>query len=295
MEEIMVQKTTIHAQSQTLPGSDEKLEPAAIFIRDDYKGSDKLAGKVALVTGGDSGIGRSVVQHFAREGADIAFTYLPDSEEEAQDAKIAQQLAEKEGRKCVAYPVDLRSADSCRDLIDKVVKEFGKLNILVNNAGTQYPNEDITTLSDEQWLNTFDVNIHPVFFLSKAALPHLKEDDCIINTTSVNAYIGPQILLDYTATKGAIVSFTRALSNQIAAKGIRVNAVAPGPVWTPLQPATLGHHNPQWLEDFGHETPMGRAGQPSELGPVYVFLASLDSSFISGQVLHPNGGTMVGG
>ncbi|MBS0856180.1 MULTISPECIES: SDR family oxidoreductase [unclassified Tatumella] len=291
----MVQKTTIHAQSQTLPGSDEKLKPAATFIREDYQGSHKLAGKVALVTGGDSGIGRSVVQHFAREGADIALTYLPDSEEEAQDAKVAQQLAEQEGRKCVIYPVDLRSADHCRQLISRVVSEFGQLNILVNNAGTQYPNEDLTTLSDEQWLNTFDVNIHSVFFLTKAALPHMKANDAIINTTSVNAYIGPEILLDYTATKGAIVSFTRALSNQIVSKGIRVNAVAPGPVWTPLQPATLGHYNPQWLEDFGHETPMGRAGQPSELGPVYVFLASQDSSFISGQVLHPNGGTMVGG
>lgn len=291
----MVQKITIHTQSQTLPGSDEKLKPAAVFIRDDYKGSGKLAGKVALVTGGDSGIGRSVVQHFAREGADIALTYLPDSEDEAQDAKIAQQLVEKEGRKCVTYPVDLRKAENCRQLVDSVVKEFGKLNILVNNAGTQYPNEDITTLSDEKWLDTFDVNIHSVFFMTKAALPHLQEDDSIINTTSVNAYVGPEMLLDYTATKGAIVSFTRALSNQIAAKGIRVNAVAPGPVWTPLQPATLGDYNKDLLEDFGHETPMGRAGQPSELGPVYVFLASLDSSFISGQVLHPNGGIMVGG
>ena len=291
----MVQKTTIHAQSQTLPGSDAKLEPEALFIREDYRGSGKLAGKVALITGGDSGIGRSVVQHFAREGADIALTCLPDSEDEARDAKVARQLAEQEGRKCVVYPVDLRSAENCRQLIASVVSEFGQLNILVNNAGTQYPNEDITTLSDEQWLNTFDVNIHSMFFLTKAAIPHLKENDSIINTTSVNAYIGPEILLDYTATKGAIVSFTRALSNQIVSKGIRINAVAPGPVWTPLQPATLGHYNPEWLENFGHETPMGRAGQPSELGPVYVFLASQDSSFISGQVLHPNGGTMVGG
>ncbi|KGD80189.1 short-chain dehydrogenase [Tatumella morbirosei] len=291
----MVQKTTIHAQSQTLPGSDAKLQPEALFIREDYRGSGKLAGKVALITGGDSGIGRSVVQHFAREGADIALTCLPDSEDEARDAKVARQLAEQEGRKCVVYPVDLRSAENCRQLIASVVSEFGQLNILVNNAGTQYPNEDITTLSDEQWMNTFDVNIHSMFFLTKAAIPHLKENDSIINTTSVNAYIGPEFLLDYTATKGAIVSFTRALSNQIVSKGIRINAVAPGPVWTPLQPATLGHYNPEWLENFGHETPMGRAGQPSELGPVYVFLASQDSSFISGQVLHPNGGTMVGG
>ena len=291
----MVKKTVIHAQSQTLPGAESRLEPAAKVIRDEYRGSDKLRGKVALITGGDSGIGRSVALHFAREGAAVALTYLPDSSDELDDARSIKQLVEKEGVKCVIYPVDLRCPEACRKLVADVIAEFSALNILVNNAGTQYPVEDILALSDEQWLNTFDVNIHSMFFLTKAALPHLGEDDAIINTTSVNAYIGPEFLLDYTATKGAIVSFTRALSNQVVAKGIRVNAVAPGPVWTPLQPATLGNHNPQWLEDFGSDTPMGRAGQPSELGPVYVFLASLDSSYISGQVLHPNGGMMVGG
>lgn len=291
----MVKKTIIHAQSQTLPGSEAKLSPHAEMIRNDYRGSGKLQGKVALVTGGDSGIGRSAALHFAREGADIAITYLPNSEDEAADANSLKELVEKEGRKCTTYAVDLRQADNCRKLIADVIEAFGKLNILVNNAGTQYPNEDLTTLSDEQWINTFDTNIHSIFFLTKAALPHLHEDDSIINTTSVNAYIGPAMLIDYTATKGAIVSFTRALANQVAAKGIRINAVAPGPVWTPLQPATLGHYNPQLLEDFGQETPLGRAGQPSELGPTYVFLASLDASYITGQVIHPNGGTMVGG
>ncbi|MBT0727208.1 SDR family oxidoreductase [Rosenbergiella australiborealis] len=291
----MVKKIEIHAQSQKLPGSEEKLSPKAIMIREDYQGSNKLVGKIALVTGGDSGIGRSAALHFAREGADVALTYLPNNEDEAADARSIKALIEQEGRQCAIYPVDLRHAENCRKLVADVIEAFGKLNILVNNAGIQYPNEDLTTLSDEQWLNTFDTNIHSIFFLTKAALPHLGEDDSIINTTSVNAYVGPQMLIDYTATKGAIVSFTRALSNQVAAKGIRVNAVAPGPVWTPLQPATLGDYNPELLENFGHETPMGRAGQPSELGPVYVFLASLDSSFISGQVIHPNGGIMVGG
>ena len=291
----MTDRAVIHAQSQTLPGAESKLSPLAEMIRKDYKGSEKLKGKIALITGGDSGIGRSAALHFAREGAKLAITYLPDSEDERQDALSVQRLIEDEGSTCIIYPVDLRKAENCRKLIDDVIKDFGSLNILVNNAGTQYPVENIVDLSDEQWLNTFSVNINSIFFLTKAAIPHLSKGDSIINTTSVNAYIGPEILLDYSATKGAIVSFTRALSNQITAQGIRVNAVAPGPVWTPLQPATLGHHNPEWLENFGHETPMGRAGQPSELGPVYVFLASSDSSYISGQVIHPNGGTMVGG
>ncbi|CAK9886345.1 MAG: General stress protein 39 [Candidatus Erwinia impunctatus] len=291
----MVKKTYIHAQSQALPGSEAKLVPPALIIRDDYQGSKKLHGKVALITGGDSGIGRSVALHFAREGAHIALTYLPDSAEEAADAASIKTLIEQEGQHCLTYAVDLRHSDTCKKLVSEVVSAFGQLNILVNNAGTKYPVEDILELSDEQWLDTFDVNIHSMFFLTKAALRYLHEDDSIINTTSVNAYVGPAFLIDYTATKGAIVSFTRALSNQVVKKGIRVNAVAPGPVWTPLQPATLGNHNPQWLEDFGHDTPMGRAGQPAELGPVYVFLASADSSYLSGQVLHPNGGMMVGG
>jgi NAD(P)-dependent dehydrogenase (short-subunit alcohol dehydrogenase family) len=285
----------IHAQSQTLPGSEARLDPLAEAVREDYRGSDKLAGKIALITGGDSGIGRSVAQHFAIEGAQVAITYLPESIDEQNDAESVKKYIEERGATCRIYPFDLRSAEKCRQLIADVVADFGGLNILVNNAGTQYPVENITELSDEQWINTFNVNIHSMFFLTKAALVHLKDGDSIINTTSVNAYIGPKILLDYSATKGAIVSFTRALSNQIAASGIRVNAVAPGPVWTPLQPATLGQHDPQSLENFGSETPMGRAGQPSELGPVYVFLASADSSYISGQVIHPNGGTMVGG
>ncbi|NWO11922.1 SDR family oxidoreductase [Chromohalobacter salexigens] len=291
MEVSMVRKVAIHAQSQTLPGSEAEMDPPAEMIRPGYRGASKLEGKIALITGGDSGIGRSVAIHFAREGADVAVVYLSERE----DAAETQRLVEAEGRRCHLIEGDLAEAEFCRRCIDETVQVYGGLNILVNNAGTQWVCQDLTELSDEQWRSVFETNMHSQFYLAKAALPHLGEDDAIINNASVNAYIGPDFLVDYSATKGAIVSFTRSLSNQVVGRGIRVNAVAPGPVWTPLQPATLGAHDPQWLEGFGEETPMGRAGQPSELGPVFVFLASLDASFISGQTIHPNGGTVVNG
>lgn len=287
----MDDKLKIHAQSQNPPGSEAEIDPPAEMIREGYRGSGKLEGKVALVTGGDSGIGRSVAIHFAREGADVAVAYLS----ETADAEETKRLVEAEGQRCHLLEGDLSDADFCRKCVAETVETFGGLNCLVNNAGTQWVREDLTDLPDEQWRNTFDTNIHSQFYLAKAALPHLEEGDTIINTASINAYIGPNFLVDYSATKGAVVAFTRSLSNQVVGRGIRVNAVAPGPVWTPLQPATLGAHDPQWLEDFGSGTPLGRAGQPSELGPVYVFLASLDSSFISGQTIHPNGGTVVNG
>ncbi|WP_205909470.1 SDR family oxidoreductase [Salinicola lusitanus] len=287
----MVEKTKIHAQSQTLPGQESLMQPPAEFIRPGYRGSGKLENKVALITGADSGIGRSVAIHFAREGADVAVMYLSEDD----DARETQRLVEAEGRRCLLIAGDIRDAAFCRGALDQVIETFGGLNVLVNNAGTQQVCTDLTELDDELWRETFATNMHGMFYLTKAALPYLGEDDAIINTTSVNAYIGPDFLVDYTATKGAIVGFTRSLSNQVVGRGIRVNAVAPGPVWTPLQPATLGAHDPQMLEDFGSDTPMGRAGQPSELGPCYVFLASLDASFISGQTLHPNGGMVVNG
>lgn len=287
----MARKLEIHAQSQTLPGSEAAMDPSAEMIRDGYKGADKLVNKVALITGGDSGIGRSVAIHFAREGADVAVVYLS----EAEDAAETKRLVEVEGRRCHLIEGDLSEAGFCRRCIDETLRTLGGLNILVNNAGTQWVSEDLTELPDEQWRRMFDVNMHSQFYLAKAALPHLSEGDSIINNASINAYIGPDFLVDYSATKGAIISFTRSLSSQVVGRGIRVNAVAPGPVWTPLQPATLGAHDPQWLEGFGQETPMGRAGQPSELGPVFVFLASQDASFISGQTIHPNGGTVVNG
>ncbi|MFI0472876.1 SDR family oxidoreductase [Halomonas sp. HMF6819] len=287
----MVRKTDIHAQQQQLPGREGPMQPQAMHIRPDYRGSGKLTDRIALITGADSGIGRSVAIHFAREGADVAVMYLSEDD----DARETQRLVEAEGRRCLLIAGDIRDATFCAESVQRVVEHFGGLNILVNNAGTQQVSNDLTELSNEQWEQTFATNMHGMFYLTKAALPHLGEYDAIINTTSVNAYIGPDFLVDYTATKGAIVSFTRSLSNQVVGRGIRVNAVAPGPVWTPLQPATLGAHDPQMLENFGSETPMGRAGQPCELGPCYVFLASLDASFMSGQTLHLNGGVIVNG
>lgn len=287
----MVKKTEIHAQQQAWPGTEGKMQPPAEFIRPGYRGSGKLEGKVALITGADSGIGRSAAIHFAREGADVAVMYLSEDE----DARETQRLIEAEGRRCLLIAGDIRDAAFCRESLDRVLETFGKLNIVVNNAGTQAVSKDMTQLEDAQWEDTFATNMHGMFYLTKAALPHLGEDDVVINTASVNAYIGPASLIDYSATKGAIISFTRALSNQVVGRGIRVNAVAPGPVWTPLQPATLGAYDPEMLEDFGSGTPMGRGAQPSEIGPCYVFLASLDSSFISGQTLHPNGGVVVNG
>lgn len=283
---------SIPAQSQDLPGSEAELQPAAEMIRDNYRGAGKMENKVALITGGDSGIGRSVAIHFAREGADVAVTHL---DSEIEDAEETRRLVEAEGRRCHLIAADLSDADTCRTCVAETIDTFGQLNCLVNNAGTQWVREDLTELPDEQWRHTFETNMHSQFYLAKAALPHLGAGDTIINNASVNAYIGPDFLVDYSATKGAIVAFTRSLSNQVVGGGIRVNAVAPGPVWTPLQPATLGAHDPTWVDGFGKNTPMGRPGQPSELGPVFVFLASADSSFISGQTIHPNGGIVVNG
>lgn len=291
----MVNKFNIKAQKQEYPGSDAQLEPQAEFISKDYLGSRKLVDKVALITGGDSGIGRSAALHFAKEGAQVAITYIKDSDVEKVDAEWVKDWIEKEGGICRIYPVDLRHSQECIDLVQQVVADFKTINIVVNNAGTQYPNDDLATLENEQWLDTFAANVHSMFYVTKAALPHLKEGDSIINTSSVNGYIAPGNMVDYSTTKGAQISFTRGLSNQLLKRGIRVNAVAPGPVWTPLQPATLGQFNPEFVENYGGNSPMERCGQPSELGPSFVFLASADSSFMTGQTLHINGGMMVGG
>ncbi|SDC30001.1 SDR family oxidoreductase [Acinetobacter boissieri] len=291
----MINKFNIHAQKQEFPGSDTDLNPPAEFISKDYFGSKKLEGKVALITGGDSGIGRSAAFHFIKEGAEIAITYMKGYESERIDAEWVKKWAENEGGICKIYPVDLRNSQECVDLIKHVLLDFSKINILVNNAGTQYPNEDLSTLSDEQWLNTFATNVHSMFYLTKATLPHLEQGDVIINTSSVNGYLAPGNMVDYSTTKGAQISFTRSLSNQLLSRGIRVNAIAPGPVWTPLQPATLGQYNPEFVENYGGNSPMERCAQPSEIGPSFVLLASADSSYITGQTIHPNGGMMVGG
>jgi len=254
----------------------------------EYRGSGKLAGKVALISGGDSGIGRATAVLFAREGANVCITYL----NEHQDAKETQRLIENEGGKCLLIPGDIRSESHCRKGVKRTVKEFGKLDILVNNAAEQHPQEEISKISGEQLKRTFETNIFSYFYFVKAAMKHLKGGATIINTTSVTAYRGSEHLLDYASTKGAIVSFTRSLAKALAEKGIRVNGVAPGPIWTPLIPSTFP---PDKVAEFGQNVPLKRAGEPMEVAPCYVFLASTDSNYMTGQILHPNGGEVVNG
>lgn len=251
-----------------------------------YKGSGKLKGKVALITGGDSGIGRAAAIGFAKEGANVLIAYL----DEHQDAQETQRLIEAEGRECVAIAGDVGQSDFCKKMVDTAMTSFGRLDIVVNNAAQQYPQQSIESISDEQLLQTFRINIFSMFYTVRAALPHLKPGSRIINTTSVTAYRGSSHLLDYSSTKGAIVAFTRSLSQQLLEKGILVNAVAPGPIWTPLIPASF---DAKQVSSFGQKAPLGRAGQPDEVAPAYIFLASEDSSYMTGQVLHPNGGEIV--
>ena len=272
-------------QEQKLPGRQSKMNPEPEIIRKDYRGADKLKDKVALITGGDSGIGRSVAVHFAREGADIAIVYLS----ETKDAKETQRLVEKEGKTCLIIKADLKNINNCDQALKKCIDKFGKLNILVNNAAVQFPKDSIEDITMEDFDKTYKTNIYPYFYLSKIALKYLDNGDCIINTSSVTAYRGSNHLVDYASTKGAIVSFTRSLSKQLAEKNIRVNGVAPGPIWTPLIPATFDD-----VSSFGQDTPLGRAGQPSEVAPAYIFLASKDASYITGQFIHVNGGEIIG-
>ncbi|KAL4894688.1 hypothetical protein BDV59DRAFT_212026 [Aspergillus ambiguus] len=248
----------------------------------------KLMDKRAIITGGDSGIGRAVAILFAMEGANSLITYLPEEEKDAQETK---RRVEETGRTCCTIAVDLRTKENCRKVVETALEQLGGIDILVNNAGYQNMIEDIANLDEAQWERTFDTNIHPFFYLSKYSLPHMKSGSTIINCASVNAYVGRPDLLDYTSTKGAIVAFTRGLSNQQIGNGIRVNCVCPGPVWTPLIPATM---TSQAMEQFSG-VPIGRPGQPSEIATCFVFLASQDSSYISGQSLHPNGGVVVNG
>lgn len=274
-------------QKQSIqPGDEHKMNPEPEVIRSDYKGSDKLKGKVAFITGGDSGIGRSAAVHFAREGADVAVLYY-DEDKDAEDTK---QMIEKEGAKCILIKGDLKDEQFCIQAVKDAVAQLGGLNILVNNAAVQFPKTEFKDITGEQVRETFNTNITPMFYVTREALKHLKEGDSIINTASVTAYRGSEHLIDYSSTKGAIVSFTRSTSAMLAEKGIRVNGVAPGPIWTPLIPSTFDD-----VTDFGQDTPMKRAGQPSEVGPAYVFLASKDASYITGQIIHINGGEVVGG
>lgn len=275
-------------QDQSQPGREHEMEPRPDAVASGRRGSGKLDGRAAIITGGDSGIGRSVAVLFAREGADVAIAYL----EEHDDAKETSRLVEEEGRRCLLLSGDIGDEDFCREVVQRTVDEFGHLDVLVNNAAEQHAREDITEISTEQLERTFRTNVFGVFHMVKAAMPHLGEGSSIINSTSVTAYQGNPMLVDYSATKGAIVAFTRAFSQQVIGRGIRVNAVAPGPIWTPLIPATFP---PDAVKSFGGNTPMGRPGQPEEVAPCYVFLASDDASYIAGQVLHPNGGQVVNG
>jgi NAD(P)-dependent dehydrogenase (short-subunit alcohol dehydrogenase family) len=267
-------------QEQAQPGLQHKMVPKPELIRANYKGSEKLSNKVALITGGDSGIGASVVLYFAKEGADIALVYLS----ETTDAKSIQKEVRKMKRKCLLIKKDLTKEKNCTAAIHACIDEYGQLDIVVNNAAMQFPQNKLTDISKKQLLKTFETNIYPYFYIAIAALKHLSKGSTIINTSSVTAYRGSEHLVDYASTKGAIVSFTRSLAKQLAEKGIRVNGVATGPIWTPLIPASF-----EDVTDFGQDTPMGRAGQPSEVGPAYVYLASEDSSYVTGQFIHVNG------
>lgn len=270
------------------PGLEHEIAPQPDFKQPERRGSGRLAGKRAFITGGDSGIGRSVAVLFAREGADVAIVYL----NEDQDAEATRQAVEAEGGKCVLLKGDVGEESFCKEAVQTAVDELGGLNVLVNNAAEQHPQESILDISRKQLERTFRTNIFGQFFMTKAALPHLKEGDSIINTCSVTAFRGSPGLLDYSASKGAIVAFTRSLSQNLADKGIRVNSVAPGPIWTPLIPATFSEKK---IEDFGKDTALGRPGQPDEVAPAYVYLASSDGSYMTGQTLHPNGGEVIGG
>ncbi|EMR03679.1 SDR family oxidoreductase [Cesiribacter andamanensis] len=276
----------IKDQSMPTPGKESAMQPQPQVIREDYKGSGKLKGKIALISGGDSGIGRSVAVHYAREGADVAIIYLSED----ADAHKTKKLVEAEGQKCLLLRGDLGDRTFAENCIKKTVEEFGSLNILVNNAAEQHPADELEELDLDLMEKTFRTNIFSMFYLTKPALEHLQEGDSIINTTSVTAYRGSHHLIDYSATKGAITAFTRSLGTSLASRKIRVNGVAPGPIWTPLIPSTKDN-----VDEFGKDVPLERPGQPSECGPAYVFLASDDASYMTSQIIHINGGEVVGG
>jgi len=282
----MADKLQPEQKQERQPGREHRMEPTPEF-RPRFPGSGRLRDKVALITGGDSGIGRAVALAMAREGAEVAFAFL----EEHRDAEETCRLVREEGHDALAMAGDIGEEGFCREVVRQTVERFGRLDILVNNAAEQHEVDALEELDSAQLERTFRTNVFSYFFMTKAALPHLAQGATIINTTSITAYQGHKTLLDYSATRGAIVAFTRSMSQALMERGIRVNAVAPGPIWTPLIPASF---QPEKVARHGASAPMGRAGQPNEVAPCYVFLASADASYMSGQVLHPNGGTTVG-
>jgi NAD(P)-dependent dehydrogenase (short-subunit alcohol dehydrogenase family) len=273
-------------QQISRPGRQSAMQAKPQSEKSTHIGSNKLLGKIALITGGDSGIGRAIAIAFAKEGASVAIGYL-DEEKDAQDTK---RLVEQEGGLCLLLPGDVGDPDFCVEMVRQVLDQYGRLDILVNNAAEQHPQTEVTAITKEQLERTFRTNVFATFYLTQAALPHLHEGSSILNTASVVAFKGHPTLLDYAATKGAIVAFTRSLALSLAEKKIRVNTVAPGPIWTPLIPSTFPEEK---VEKFGKDTPLGRAGQPEEVAPAYVFLASDDASYITGQTIHVNGGSIV--
>ncbi len=289
MQKASAKKTIRRPQHQPRPGSEQKMKPQPLYDDPSVKGTGKLNNKVAIITGGDSGIGKAVAVLFAKEGADIVISYLDEHKDAKETARI---ITEEMGRNCLLVPGKIESEKHCQSIVTKTMRRFGKIDILINNAALHYESESLEEISASQLLKTFQVNIFSFFFLTKAALKYMKENSCIINTSSVTAYRGSGGLMDYAATKGAIVSFTRSLSANLVKKGIRVNGVAPGPIWTPL---IVSSFKSKKVAQHGSDAPMGRAGEPVEVAPSYLFLASDDARYITGQFLHPNGGEIING
>lgn len=289
MQKVGPKKQLRKPQHQNRPGSEQKMKPHPVFDYPEIKGNNKLKTKIAFITGGDSGIGKAVAVLFAKEGADIAIAYL----NEHKDAKETKQIIEeKYGKNCLLIPGDIGKERHCITAVNKVIKQYGRIDILVNNAAIHYANKNLEDLNTKELLKTFETNIFSYFWITKAVLPYMKKGSCIINSSSVTAYRGSGGLIDYASTKGAIVSFTRSLSSNLVEKGIRVNGVAPGPVWTPLIPSSF---DAKKVAQHGSDVPLQRAGEPVEIAPSYLFLACNDSSYMTGQFLHPNGGEIVNG